>query len=133
MLPPSVEEGGNSAQPLRPAQHFKFPPRSHWPREARGYEDTVPLHEDKGAVTQPLHERQAMLLEVTSDLIRASAPDELGRMTFERVSSAFGADICFNYRLDPPGHRLRLVFSWRRPSRSNSVKCFAGLLREAAR
>ncbi len=111
MLPPSVEEGGNSAQPLRPAQHFKFPPRSHWPREARGYEDTVPLHEDKGAVTQPLHERQAMLLEVTSDLIRASAPDELGRMTFERVSSAFGADICFNYRLDPPGHRLRLVFA----------------------
>jgi PAS domain S-box-containing protein len=111
MLPPSVEAGGNSAQPLRPAQHFKFPPRSHWPREARGYEDTVPLHEDKGAVTQPLHERQAMLLEVTSDLIRASAPDELGRMTFERVSSAFGADICFNYRLDPPGHRLRLVFA----------------------
>jgi PAS domain S-box-containing protein len=71
----------------------------------------VPLHEDKGAVTQPLHERQAMLLEVTSDLIRASAPDELGRRTFERVSSAFGADICFNYRLDPPGHRLRLVFA----------------------
>jgi GAF domain-containing protein len=60
---------------------------------------------------QPLHERQAMLLEVTSDLIRASAPDELGRMTFERVSSAFGADICFNYRLDHPGHRLRLVFA----------------------
>ena len=111
MLLPSVEAGGNSAQPLRPAQHFKCPPRSHWPREARGYKNTVPLHEDKGAVTQPLHERQAMLLEVTSDLIRASAPDELGRMTFERVSSAFGADICFNYRLDPPGHRLRLVFA----------------------
>src|SRR5260370_19369130 len=115
MLPPSVEAGGNSAEPLRPGQHLNFPPRSHWPREARGYEDTVPLHEDKGAVTQPLHERQAMLLEVTSDLIRASAPDELGRMTFERVSSAFGADICFNYRLDPPGHRLSLLFAPRIP------------------
>jgi PAS domain S-box-containing protein len=55
-------------------------------------------------------ERHALLLEVTSDLIRASGPGELGRMTFERVSSAFGADICFNYRLDP-GHRLRLVFA----------------------
>ncbi len=56
-------------------------------------------------------ERQAMLLEVTSDLIRASGPGELGRMTFERVSAAFGADICFNYRLDPAGQHLRLVFA----------------------
>jgi PAS domain S-box-containing protein len=56
-------------------------------------------------------ERQAMLLDVTSDLIRASGPGELGRMTFERVSSAFGADICFNYRLDPAGRHLRLVFA----------------------
>jgi PAS domain S-box-containing protein len=55
-------------------------------------------------------ERQAMLLEVTSDLIRASGPGELGRMTFERVSSAFCADICFNYRLDPVDKRLKLVF-----------------------
>jgi PAS domain S-box-containing protein len=55
-------------------------------------------------------ERQALLLEVTSDLIRASEPGELGRMTFERVSAALGADICFNYRLDPAGKRLRLVF-----------------------
>ncbi len=54
--------------------------------------------------------RQTMLLDLTSDLIRASEPGELGRMTFERVSSAFGADICFNYRLDPAGKRLRLVF-----------------------
>jgi PAS domain S-box-containing protein len=55
-------------------------------------------------------ERQAMLLEVTSNLIRASGPGELGRMTFERVSSAFGADICFNCRLDPVGKRLELVY-----------------------
>src|SRR5258706_454080 len=32
-------------------------------------------------------------------------------MTFERVSAAFGADICFNYRLDPAGQHLRLVFA----------------------
>src|SRR5262252_4609880 len=77
-------------------------------------EDAVPLHEDNGAVvpvlTQPLHARQAILLEVTSDLICASEPGELGRRTFERVRSAFDADICFNYRLDPVGQRPRLVF-----------------------
>jgi PAS domain S-box-containing protein len=55
-------------------------------------------------------ERQAMLLEVTSDLIRASEPGELGRMTFEHVKSAFGAVVCTNYRLDPARQRLRLVF-----------------------
>jgi PAS domain S-box-containing protein len=55
-------------------------------------------------------EQQALLLEVTSDLIRASEPGELGRMTFEHVSSAFGAVVCTNYRLDPAGQRLRLVF-----------------------
>ncbi len=77
---------------------------------------TMPLHEDNGAVrpfllTQPLHgEWQAILLEVTADLIHASEPGELGRMTFERVSSPFSADICFNYHLDPAGQRRRLVF-----------------------
>ncbi len=55
-------------------------------------------------------ERQALLLEVTSDLIRASEPGELGRMTFEHVSSALGAVVCTNYRLDPASQRLRLVF-----------------------
>jgi PAS domain S-box-containing protein len=55
-------------------------------------------------------ERQALLLEVTSDLIRASEPGELGRMTFEHVSSALGAVVCTNYRLDPTNQRLRLVF-----------------------
>jgi PAS domain S-box-containing protein len=55
-------------------------------------------------------ERQALLLEVTSDLIRASEPGELGRVTFEHVSSALGAVVCTNYRLDPAGQRLRLVF-----------------------
>src|SRR5262249_12135949 len=55
-------------------------------------------------------ERQAMLLEVTSDLIRASEPGELGRRTFEHVKSAFGDVVCTNYRLDPAAQRLRLVF-----------------------
>jgi len=55
-------------------------------------------------------ERQAMLLEVTSDLIRASEPSELGRKTFEHVCAALGAVVCTNYRLDPVAHRLRLVF-----------------------
>jgi PAS domain S-box-containing protein len=84
----------------------------------------VPLHDKTGAKipfdiserrraedAQRRHtERQALLLEVTSDLIRALEPGELARVTFEHISSAFGADICFNYRLDPPGQRLRLVF-----------------------
>ena len=81
------------------------------------------LHEDKGVpfyISQRSHDedalrrhakRQALLLEVTSDLIRASEPGELGRVTFEHISSAFDADICFNYRLDPGGHHLRLVFA----------------------
>jgi GAF domain-containing protein len=55
-------------------------------------------------------ERQAMLLEVTSDLIRTSEPGELSRKTFEHVGSAFGAVVCTNYRLDPAAQRLRLVF-----------------------
>src|SRR5258706_11815768 len=55
-------------------------------------------------------EQQALLLEVTSDLIRASEPGELGRATFEHVKSAFGAVVCTNYRLDPTGQCLRLVF-----------------------
>jgi len=54
--------------------------------------------------------RQALLLEVTSDLIRASEPSELGRMTFEHISSALGAGVCTHYRLDPTGQRLMLVF-----------------------
>ncbi len=69
----------------------------------------VPLHDNT-----PLHrnaEQQALLLEVTSDLIRASEPGELGGVTFEHISSAFGADICFNYRLDPARQRLMLVFA----------------------
>jgi PAS domain S-box-containing protein len=55
-------------------------------------------------------ERQATLLEITSDLIRASEPGELGRKTFEHVKSALGAVVCTNYRLDPATQRLRLVF-----------------------
>src|SRR5947209_20415677 len=80
------------------------------------------LHEDKRvsfdsnvrvrarAALRRYAERQAMLLEITSDLIRASEPGELGRMTFEHVKSAFGAVVCTNYRLDPVARRLRLVF-----------------------
>jgi PAS domain S-box-containing protein len=80
------------------------------------------LHEDKrvsfdiserrraGAALRRQAKRQAMLLEVTSDLIRASEPGELGRMTFEHVKSVFGAVVCTNYRLDPAARRLRLVF-----------------------
>jgi PAS domain S-box-containing protein len=82
----------------------------------------VLLHEDERVpfdISEPMRaedalrrhaERQALLLEVTSDLIRASEPGELGRVTFEHISSAFGADICLNYRLDPTGH-LRLEFA----------------------
>ena len=55
-------------------------------------------------------ERQTLLLDVTSDLIRASEPGELGRMTFEHIKSAFGAVVCTNYRFDPAAQRLRLVF-----------------------
>ena len=54
--------------------------------------------------------RQALLLEVTSDLIRASEPSELGPIMFEHISSALGAVVCTNYRLDPTGQRLTLVF-----------------------
>src|SRR5215475_15198251 len=76
------------------------------------------LHEDKAVPldvserrrAEHARHRQAMLLEVTSDLIRASEPGELGRMTFEHVKSAFGAVVCTNYRLDPAARRLRLVF-----------------------
>jgi PAS domain S-box-containing protein len=55
-------------------------------------------------------QQQALLLKVTSDLIRASEPGELGRVTFEHVSSALGAVVCTNYRLDPARQRLRLEF-----------------------
>jgi PAS domain S-box-containing protein len=56
-------------------------------------------------------ERQSLLLEVTSDLIRVSDPGELGRTTFEHIKSAFGAVVCTNYRLDPTGRRLNLAFA----------------------
>jgi hypothetical protein len=81
------------------------------------------LHEDKRVpfdtskrrlaedALRRLAERQAMLLEVTSDLIRTSEPGELGRKTFEHVRSAIGAVVCTNYRLDPAAQRLRLVFA----------------------
>jgi PAS domain S-box-containing protein len=75
------------------------------------------LHEDKRVPNtndrqraDNAMQRQAMLLEVTSDLIRACEPGELGRMTFEHIRSDLGAVVCTNYRLDPVGQRLRLAF-----------------------
>jgi GAF domain-containing protein len=61
--------------------------------------------------SRPHAERQALLLKVTSDLIRASEPGELSRLAFEHISPAFGADVCTSYRLDPGEHRLRLEFA----------------------
>jgi PAS domain S-box-containing protein len=55
-------------------------------------------------------ERQALLLEISSDFIRASEPGDVGRMIFEHINSTLGAVVCTNYRLDPTGQRLRLVF-----------------------
>src|SRR5215470_6575064 len=88
------------------------------------------MHDDKGvAVPFDISERkraedaqrryteqQAMLLDVTSDLIRASEPGELARKTFKHVSGALGAVFCANYRLDPAAQRLRLVFVHGLPS-----------------
>jgi PAS domain S-box-containing protein len=55
-------------------------------------------------------QRQASLLEVTSDLIRAAEASELSRVTFRHIGPALGADICLNFRLDPGGQHLRLEF-----------------------
>ncbi len=55
-------------------------------------------------------DRQALLLEITSDLIRAAGPGELSRLTFRRIGPALGADICLNFRLDPESQHLRLEF-----------------------
>jgi signal transduction protein with GAF and PtsI domain len=49
-------------------------------------------------------------LEITSDLIHASEPGELGRKAFEHVKCDLGLMVCTNYRLDPVAQRLRLVF-----------------------
>src|SRR5215831_17251961 len=88
----------------------------------RASEMITSVHEDKRVpfdISEPgraddalrrIIERQDMLLEVTSDLIRASDPGELGRMTFEHIKSAIGAVVCTNYRLDPVRQCLRLVF-----------------------
>jgi PAS domain S-box-containing protein len=55
-------------------------------------------------------ERQALLLRMTSDLIRAAEPSELSYLTFQHVRPVLDADICTNFRLDPGGHRLSLEF-----------------------
>jgi PAS domain S-box-containing protein len=76
--------------------------------------DTTPLR-NGGDARRREAERQSLLLEVTSDLIGASEPGELGRMTFEHIKSAFGAVVCTNYRLDPTGQRLHLAFAYGLP------------------
>jgi len=68
--------------------------------ERRRAEDALRQHAD----------RQALLLEVTSDLIRASEPSELSRMTFEHIRSAIDVVVCTSYHLDPAAQRLRLAF-----------------------
>jgi PAS domain S-box-containing protein len=55
-------------------------------------------------------ERQALLLKVTSELIRAAEASELSRVTFRHIGPMLGADICLNFRLDPGGQHLRLEF-----------------------
>jgi PAS domain S-box-containing protein len=65
---------------------------------------------DDGALRRHV-ERQAALLALTSDLSRVSALGDLGRITFEHVSSALGAVVCTNYRLDTASQRLKLEFA----------------------
>jgi PAS domain S-box-containing protein len=57
-------------------------------------------------------ERQASLLDITSDLIRATEPGQLSRLMFERIRTALDADICTNFRLAPGGERLTLEFGY---------------------
>jgi GAF domain-containing protein len=69
--------------------------------------DTSGLRYGEGAPRRPRipagsgTERQVLLFEVASDLIRTSDLGELGRMTFEHVKSVFDAVVCTNYRLGP--------------------------------
>jgi PAS domain S-box-containing protein len=83
---------------------------------------------ERSRAEDPLR-RLAMLFAVTSGLIRASGPGELGRMTFDCISSAFGADICANFRFDPVAKRLNRVFGHGLPSEHLSTqlgKTFCG-------
>ena len=78
--------------------------------EAKGVPSDTSERQRAEEALRRFAERQAILHEATSDLIRASEPGELGRKTFEHVRSAFGAVVCTNHRLDPAAQRLRLVF-----------------------
>jgi PAS domain S-box-containing protein len=69
-------------------------------RERERAEDTLRRHA----------QQQALLLKVIADLIRASEPGELSRVTFEHVSAPLSAVVCTNYRLDPTRRRLMLEF-----------------------
>jgi PAS domain S-box-containing protein len=71
-------------------------------------------------------ERQALLLEVTSDLIRAAEPGELSRLTFRRIGPVLGADICLNFRLDPESQHLRLPHRRARPQAAPESSFCAG-------
>ncbi len=61
-------------------------------------------------------ELQALLLELTSGLLRATQPSELSRLTFQHIGPAIDADICTNFRLEPGAQRLRLEFGSGIPS-----------------
>jgi PAS domain S-box-containing protein len=55
-------------------------------------------------------ERQTLLLELTSGLLRATEPSQLSRLTFQHIGPAIGADICANFRLDSATQHLTLEF-----------------------
>jgi PAS domain S-box-containing protein len=63
-----------------------------------------------GEERQKHAERQALLLRVTSDLIRATETSELSRITCRHIGPTLGGDICLNFRLDPERQHLILEF-----------------------
>jgi PAS domain S-box-containing protein len=71
---------------------------------------TMSLHEANNTMMPSANQLHALLLDATSDLIRASDLGELSRVTFDHVSSALDADVCTNYRLDSTGQCLKLEF-----------------------
>ncbi len=56
-------------------------------------------------------ERQTLLLELTSGLLRATEPSQLSRLTFQHIGPAIAADICANFRLDSAAQHLTLEFA----------------------
>lgn len=54
----------------------------------------VPFYRSERQRAEKALQRQAVLLEGTSDLIRACEPSELSRVTFEHIRSDLGAVLC---------------------------------------